>query len=118
VVPVTPTGEGVSDEAAGRSAGDRSAPIPDTTADATGQPADRRDTLRALATRGGEVVVAERRRALREFDDGSGVSPETQRIVSTMAVRIVVQLVRRPAAAVATDDHAAEVAADLFVPDE
>lgn len=116
---MTSTGEDVSDEAAGRSAGNRTAPDPDTAADGTELPADRRETLRALAARGGEVVVAERRRALREFDDGSGVSPETRRVVSTMAVRIAVGLVRRPAATVAAaDDNAVEVVADLFVPDE
>lgn len=75
--------------------------------------------LRALAERGGEVAVEERRRALRAIDDGIDAPPETRRVLSTMAVRLVVGLLRPPAAAIATgDDHTAATAAELFVPDE
>jgi hypothetical protein len=75
--------------------------------------------VRALAAHGGEVVVAERRRALRALDDGTGVPPEVRRVVSTMAVRIVTALLRRPAAAIAAgDDPVAAATAEAFVPGE
>jgi hypothetical protein len=82
-------------------------------------PTRRRAALRALATHGGEVVVAERRRALRALDDGTGVPPEVRRVISTMAVRIVTDLLRRPAAAIAAgDDPVAAAAVRAFAPTE
>lgn len=81
--------------------------------------ADRRVLLRALAERGGDVAVEERRRAVRALGEGGDVPPETRRVLSTMAVRIVVGLLQQPAAAIATgDDRVAATAAELFVPDE
>lgn len=87
-------------------------PTPGELADGAVSVADRRAMLRALAERGGNVAVEEQRRAFRALDDGTDVPPETRRVLSTMAVRLVVGLLRPPAAAIATgDDHTAATAA-------
>lgn len=66
-----------------------------------------------LAGRAGDVVSVELERALRAFDDGSGVPPEARRVLSTMAVRIAVGVVRPPVVA-ADDGRAAETMSELF----
>ncbi|WP_380675336.1 hypothetical protein [Salinigranum sp. GCM10025319] len=81
--------------------------------------AERRDALRGLADHGGSVAVEETRRALRKLDDGTGVQPETRRVLTTMAVRLSMRLLRRPAAAVeGGDDHVTETVTELFDPAE
>ena len=75
----------------------------------------RREALRALAASGGQAVVDERRQAFRSLDDGTGVSPETRRVLSTMAVRIATRILRRPGvAARAGDESTVETVAALF----
>ena len=91
------------------------------TADGSPSPsaADRRDALRGLTEHGGELAVEETRRALRTLDDGPGVDPETRRVLTTMAVRLSMRLLRRPTVAVeASDDRTAETVAELFAPAE
>ena len=81
--------------------------------------AERRAALRGLADHGGELAVEETQRALRTLDDGTGVDPETRRVLTTMAVRLSIRLLRRPGVAVdAGDDRVAEAVADLFDPAE
>jgi hypothetical protein len=81
--------------------------------------ADRRAALRGLADHGGELAVEETQRALRTLDDGTGVDPETRQVLTTMAVRLSMRLLRRPAVGVeAGDDHVTETVADLFDPTE
>ncbi len=80
-------------------------------ADPHGDDVDSDDLRRLLTARAGEVVAAERERALRGFDDDSGA----RRVLSTMAVRIAVQAVEP--AVVASErggDGVRDVAAELF----
>lgn len=69
------------------------------------------DLRRALAARAGEVACEESRQAVRAFDDDCG---EARRALSTMAVRIAVQVIEPAVVAVETDD-ATETVAELFV---
>lgn len=88
----------------------------------TAQSAPTSDTVRRelggrLASQAGDVVSVEVDRALRAFDDGDGVPPEARRVLSTMAVRIAVGVVRPPAVA-ADDRQDAETVAELFLADD
>jgi hypothetical protein len=69
------------------------------------------DLRRLLAARAGTVVAAERERALRAFDDDT----TARRALSTMAVRIAVQVVEPAVAAAEADDRTEAVVAELFV---
>jgi hypothetical protein len=82
-------------------------------------PAQRRAVLRTLADRGGEVAADQRRTAIRALDDGTGVPPETRRVLSTMAVRLAVRVVSPFATPLVDgDDRAAAAVAELFAPPE
>jgi hypothetical protein len=69
------------------------------------------ELARRLGARAGGVVTTELDRALRAFDDGSGVPSDARRVLSTMAVRIAVGVVRRPAVAPEDGAHAETLAA-------
>jgi hypothetical protein len=72
---------------------------------------DSSDLRRLLATRAGAVAATERERALRAFDDDT----TARRALSTMAVRIAVQVVEPAVAAAEAGDRAEAAVAELFV---
>jgi hypothetical protein len=72
---------------------------------------DSGDLRRLLATRAGAVAAAERDRALRAFDGDTAA----RRALSTMAVRIAVQVVEPAVAAAEAGDRAEAAVAELFV---
>jgi hypothetical protein len=71
---------------------------------------DSDELRRALTTRAGEVVEAERQRAVRSFDDDMA-----ERVLSTMAVRIAVQVVEPALLAANADERCSAVVDDLFL---
>jgi hypothetical protein len=79
------------------------------------RPVERNEPTQALTARAGEVAAAERERALRTFDDCPVEVRETaRRALSTMAVRIAVQVIEPAVVAAAADDRTGETVADLF----
>jgi hypothetical protein len=86
-------------------------------ADQSSSATSERELGRQLAGRAGDAVSVELDRALRTFDDGSGVPPEARRVLSTMAIRIAVGVLRAPAVAV-DDGRDVETVAELFRADD
>jgi hypothetical protein len=72
---------------------------------------DSGDLRRLLAARAGAVAAAERERALRAFGDDT----TARRALSTMAVRIAVQVVEPAVAAAEAGDRTEAAVAELFV---
>lgn len=72
---------------------------------------DSDELRRALTSRAGEVVETERRRAVRSFEDDD----VARRVLTTMAVRIAVQLVEPALLAAETDERCSAVVDDLFL---
>lgn len=89
----------------------------DSDADRSSSATSERELGRQLAGRAGDAVSVELDRALRAFDDGSGVPPEVRRVLSTMAIRIAVGVLRAPAVA-ADDGRDVETVAELFRADD